>query len=350
MVNSLLMGGGRKPYLDCLRGLAMLFVVNNHICQFGLDLWWNDSVIMQVTGAVQLPLFFFISGLLAYKERAAFPFKRGIRSIANKGWMLLIPTIAFSIIYPLLYAGTSIGELPQYLYLKFPGRYWFTVSLFEIFILYYGILTLTSYTKRDFILPVFSIAAILLFLFKSRFDSYWFADKLVIHNTGIYIIYFVMGLWSRKYFKRFITLISQSWVQGLAILLATVAIWLYYGNAPHMPKLVTSACYQFAGVPLTAVIFNLFYRTASFWASDGAVPRVANLIGRRTLDIYMIHYLFIPVVISIGPMIAECRMLTIQFIVMLIVTGANITLTLAVSSLLRSNRILAKYLLGVTNS
>ena len=57
----------RLEWLDALRGFTMFMVVTNHIYGFGFDTNTKYSMFMSVCLLFRMPLFFFISGFLAYK-------------------------------------------------------------------------------------------------------------------------------------------------------------------------------------------------------------------------------------------------------------------------------------------
>ena len=57
----------RLGWLDALRGFTMLLVVTNHVAlkSFGMQIRWSAA--LQFFLLFRMPLFFFISGFLAYK-------------------------------------------------------------------------------------------------------------------------------------------------------------------------------------------------------------------------------------------------------------------------------------------
>ena len=57
----------RLEWLDALRGFTMLMVVTNHVYGFGFATNTKYSMFMSLCLLFRMPLFFFISGFLAYK-------------------------------------------------------------------------------------------------------------------------------------------------------------------------------------------------------------------------------------------------------------------------------------------
>ena len=82
------------------------------------------------------------------------------------------------------------------------------------------------------------------------------------------------------------------------------------------------------------------------FTSDKKVGRMLQYIGKRTLDIYLLHYFFLPYIPQVGSMLSNKKNavleLTIGGLLSLIVIG----ICLVVSNVLRTSPILAKYLFG----
>ena len=57
----------RMGWLDALRGFTMILVVSNHVAlkSFGMQIRWSAA--LQFFLLFRMPLFFFISGFLAYE-------------------------------------------------------------------------------------------------------------------------------------------------------------------------------------------------------------------------------------------------------------------------------------------
>ena len=64
-------GGSRMEWLDAMRGFTMILVVAYHVAQFGFGESEKTSVSLPFLVLFRMPLFFFVSGFLAYKSRWA---------------------------------------------------------------------------------------------------------------------------------------------------------------------------------------------------------------------------------------------------------------------------------------
>lgn len=59
--------GGRIKYIDALRGFAILLVIEGHVRLFGMGIDSYDTMSALMLYSLDLPLFFFISGLLGFR-------------------------------------------------------------------------------------------------------------------------------------------------------------------------------------------------------------------------------------------------------------------------------------------
>lgn len=114
-----------KTYIDSLRGFAILVVVIGHCCEFGLGR--NDTLFNYIYFSFHMPLFMFISGLVAF-NRPDYAFVPFVRS---KACRLLIP---FFVVGGLSCLVRNIGISEFLLDLAKKG-YWFLPVLFFIMLL-----------------------------------------------------------------------------------------------------------------------------------------------------------------------------------------------------------------------
>lgn len=131
-LNHILIGGGRKPEPDVLRGLAIILVVLGHSCAT-----LTERIVIC---SFHMPLFFFISGLFLFHKEEPFGafFKKKVKS-------LLVPLLAFGVILstysiilgyvtgrPLPIFAKYIGILFNTRHGDYGGSLWFFPSLFLV--------------------------------------------------------------------------------------------------------------------------------------------------------------------------------------------------------------------------
>ena len=65
----------RLEWLDALRGFTMILVVAYHVAEMGFGESWRHSSSMPFLVLFRMPLFFFVSGFLAYKASQVWDFR-----------------------------------------------------------------------------------------------------------------------------------------------------------------------------------------------------------------------------------------------------------------------------------
>ena len=120
----------RIQYLDQMKGVAIIFVVIGHIFLFTPGA--SSTQVDTMLSIFHMPVFFFISGFLAYK---VLPDMKSVsKRMWQKGHALLFPYIVFAGLY-CLYSGKDYVKL----LMGGGAEYWFLWTLFiltEFFILY----------------------------------------------------------------------------------------------------------------------------------------------------------------------------------------------------------------------
>lgn len=334
----------RIGYIDALRGMAMILVVYFHISAYGFCSYvmgYNDII-----ERFRMPLFFFISGwLFKYIDR---PTKEIIK---QKFMVQIVPTAFFLLLY-----------LGVFGYLSFDSfgsdkkGYWFTYVLFEFFVIYLGLKTLFNKynTKKGEICMM--LAMLFLSISALYYSKYYtrYAEELGIWKTilGLFsfvkfkhIIFFWFGTFVKKHFNQFIQLTNRPLIIG-SLLGLFVVLNIY--PAVFSINGLEYIAFLLVGVSGVIVIFTLF-RFLSTISSNVCyhTSSILQFIGRRTLDIYLIHYFFLPY--HIEKLADSMNLQENSFLCMLISLPLALGVTaisLLVSYIIRLSPFLGKYLLG----
>ena len=91
----------RIQYFDLLKGVAIFMVIMGHIitlCMRGID----TAFLFKLIANVHMPVFFFISGFLSYKEGFAMP------NMLKRAKQLLLPTVVVSDIWLLYFSHSHL--------------------------------------------------------------------------------------------------------------------------------------------------------------------------------------------------------------------------------------------------
>ncbi|GLL54493.1 hypothetical protein KUBF_21550 [Bacteroides finegoldii] len=257
--------------LDYMRGIAMLFVVMGHILEFGLN---ADRYSYAFMAIVQMPLFFTVSGYLAYKDKE----HEGMDTLHRflvRSRILLVPLVVWSVILNVCKEEITCSQA-----MVCCGGYWFFLALWWCDFFY----TCANYFLKRYKLCLFIdivlytiIYAVILLL---RIKGINLGGLLPIQNVQYYFLFFALGLLMRKY-----TMIHK-WVLNkytYAIGLITILVAWYLLRMQSFP------IYFLGGVG--GVI--IFWMICKEIPSEKKWARTLSVIGKNTLPIYAIHYLFI---------------------------------------------------------
>ena len=378
----------RLGWLDALRGFTMILVVTNHVAlkSFGMQIRWSAA--LQFFLLFRMPLFFFISGFLAYKASRLWD-ACTLRELSLKKMRVqLIPTIVFFLLYlAMIPSAPFLDSLQEALASGMKAGYWFTLVLLYMLLTYY----LFSYVESKFFrglenhgknhgdrsrenhgdrsmiarteritrpVPVILLFVVSLCLFETCYLPRYFSwalgykgepNAFMNYSSLVemirYFPFFLFGTMVHRYWDRAQRLMDSSWFFPVVTVLAVVCtleviVWhnlrLAWASLPH-----TLAMFL-----LLSVVF-MFFRYYHDFFEQTRFGLSLQFIGRRTLDIYLLHYFFLPKL----PMVGEFfRVNRHNFI---LDTTASLAIALLVvafcvlaSNILRVSPFLKKYLFG----
>ena len=339
----------RIGYIDALRGMAMILVVYFHIAAYGFgsyEIGYNDII-----ERFRMPTFFFISGWLFYKavrpHRGTVPSVRSI--IKHKFMVQIIPTAVFMLLYLVMFNLLDINSFGSD-----KKGYWFTVVLFEYFVIY--VLAEKILNRQDTVMGEWRVFAVILILSVGAFyyAKYYtrYAEELGIWKDLLgflsfvkirHIIFFWFGTFVRRHFDQFIRLTDNRYVTAILIALFTaIIVWPVVLSTEGIEYIA----YLVAGVSGTIICFTFFRIHAQHFSQDTWYGRCLQLIGRRTLDIYLIHYFVLPYDLVQPEVWLQYHHNTLFVPMALILALWVIIISLLISSILRISPLLAKYLFG----
>ena len=327
----------RIEYIDAMRGFTMILVVYSHICHFCLGdslLGYNGTFFL-----FRLPCFFMLSGWL-FEPVATRPFA----TIARKKFMVqIVPTFIFLLLLaPPPEFFLQLGALK--------GGYWFTFVLFEFFILYMLIVRLGN-KWRPWVALTVTFAS---FVYARYYNSIQMSATgflaLMVDGLGFlsivlwrFFLFFCVGAWMRRHFDAFIR-----WTSKPAVILAIAVAFFAIASTPHIDH-IWFEMFRFyvGGITGMWLVFTCF-RLFGTWLKRIYLSRPLQYVGTRTLDIYLLHYFFLPrfLIPYAGPLQAYDNQF-IEFIVILAIALVVLAITLLASYIIRLSPFLRHYLFGV---
>ena len=338
----------RIGYIDAIRGLAMILVVYFHIAAYGFgsyELGYNDII-----ERFRMPTFFFISGWVFYKAGRTWDRQTITGMIRKKFMVQIIPTVVFMLLYLVRFNLLDVSSFGSD-----KKGYWYTFVLFEYFIIY--ILAEALLNRQNSTIGEMRVLIVILILSVSAFYyAKYYTHYAVELGTwkdilGFFsfvkirhIIFFWFGTFVRRHFDRFIQLTNNSYVTATLIVLFTaIILW------PMVLSIngIEYIAYLVAGLSGTVICFTFFRIHAQNFSQETWYGRGLQLIGRRTLDIYLIHYFVLPYDLVQLDVWLQYHHNTLFAPMTLILALWVVICSLFISSLIRVSPLLAKYLFAV---
>ena len=337
----------RIGYIDALRGMAMILVVYFHIAAYGFGSYeWGYNDIIE---RFRMPTFFFISGWLFYKAGRIWNGKT-IRSIIRKKFMVqIIPTAVFMLLYLMMFNLLDISSFGSD-----KKGYWFTIILFEYFVIY--ILAEALFNRQDTfkgeirVMIIILIISITAFYYAKYYTKY--AAELGVWKDILgflsfvkirHIIFFWFGTFVRRHFERFVQLTNHPYVTAIMIgIFTAIIVWPVLLSTESIEYIA----YLFSGISGTIIFFTFFRIHEQHFSNDTWYGRSLQLIGRRTLDIYLIHYFVLPYDIVQTDVWLHYHDNTLFVPMAIILALWVVAISLLISNILRISPLLSKYLFG----
>lgn len=177
------------------------------------------------------------------------------------------------------------------------------------------------------------------------------AGKAVGTEVCMYFQFFVLGIFTRKYFPIVEQIIRRDWVRATAITVYVALLLLVFNSSFETWNnmaytIVYSEMVKYVGL---LVVFIFFSSAASYFDGDSRMSRWMKFVGTRTLDIYYLHWFFLPSLPWLASYLSDSNgnEVTMQLLVGITLSVVVVALCLFVSSIIRSSSTLATWLFGV---
>lgn len=322
----------RINYIDGIKGFTILAIVFNHIRIFSLEIEPNTSAISMFIVSFMVPMFFFVSGFVNKIELNS-SIKDTCFCLLKKFRTLILPTLAF----------WGISRIAGIYEWGFPGGFWFTFTLFEMFVLQYVISAIPFSVGERYFSLIFLTFSILL-LATNIFGDIEILGFNELRNN---LIYFSLGFVCKSLQDKFDYFIHNQIYIAINILIATALLLIQYNGikVDFFPGGV-GIVWTIKALSMIFLIFSLFNKYSDYWDSGSLIPKTIRYLGGKTLDIYILHFFFLPSVPVLSTWF-ECRgNSVIEFMVIGIIMTAVIILSLAVSTIINTSSFVSYFVLG----
>ena len=166
-----------------------------------------------------------------------------------------------------------------------------------------------------------------------------------IENFRLFI-FFILGVLIRKHFDKFEYLLDNTRLI-IYCLTTFIVVNIAIPNLNEYNKMIQIVLKLVLGVCGIVVVFSFFRRYKNNLGSDRLVGRVMQFIGRRTLDIYLLHFFFLHTGLrSQLNVMSEMNIPLLDFALAILIAAIVVIACLAVSSVLRIHPGMAHFLFG----
>jgi len=349
----------RLEWLDALRGFTMILVVANHVGAEAFEIPRGVSTSLQFLVLFRMPLFFFVSGFLAYKASQVWNLATFGQLVGKKLRVQIIPTVVFFLLSAMILTKDMWATIPEWLHIPTKGGFWFTLVLLYMFLIYYVFAYIESKLKVKSWIPITLLFIVSLVCYETCYLPKYFSWAFgwrghpndFMNDTSLiqvfqYFPFFIYGNIVHRYWEQAQKVMDSHWFYPIIVVVVIFA-------AMDTLKWHTLRM-AWAIIPLTLARFILltmvvmyFRNYQQYFTKFSVIGASLQYIGRRTLDIYLIHYLFLPDLPTIGAFFDKYRhnfvldTLSTVVIALLVIGFCIIT-----SNILRVSPFFRKWLFG----
>ena len=350
----------RLSWLDALRGFTMILVVAYHVAQVTFQETEKTSAALPFLVLMRMPLFFFVSGFLAYKASFSWTIPNALRLTWKKLKVQVIPTLVFLCIFVIFRVkGDFWDGFMRLLASPTKGGYWFTWVLLQMFIIYYVCCYVGNMFNSKFKIQnskwflLFAAWALSVFAYETLYlpkvfsyhkDMFFAYSSLI--QTIRYMQFFLLGNIVRRYWTQFERLFDSPWFFPLVVTVAVVCCADIFQL--HTLRKVWTNLPRTTAMYALLLLVVMFFRHYQTWFDEGQrVGRFLSFIGTRTLDIYLLHFLLLPKMPQVGQWLnANQPNFLLSIVLSVSVALVVIAFCLLASQLLRVSPFLQLYLFG----
>ncbi len=271
----------------------MILVVYHHVVYYLLsngaeEVTRFDSIIM----SFRMPLFFFISGLMACRLSVDASWLR--EKCRRRLLEQFLPTVVVGVLYVLFIH----HDLRNLLFDSAREGYWFTITLFEVFVCYAVVsyvldrLRLSALSKALVFVGIMFLMCLsfVLSVASSPFAASAFSRVFGLYQFVKFLPLFLLGVLAKMYFPKFLAIVGNNLVASLALSLFVVLCVLRQVH-PDMP--FVGAAQSLQAILGIVLVYKVFFSYQDFFRADRKVGRCLSYVGKHTLPIYLLHFFFV---------------------------------------------------------
>lgn len=352
----------RLEWLDALRGFTMIMVVANHVAGMGFGEEWRHSSAIPFLILFRMPLFFFVSGFLAYRASQVWNLRNLGTLVSKKLRVQIIPTLVFFFLAMAILNKQFWAAVEAGFHSPMKGGYWFTIALLYMFLLYYAFSYIESKFKSKSWIPITLLFIISLCFYETNYqpkyfswaqgyrgaktDLFYFLHDSSFVQVLLYFPFFLYGNIVHRYWDKAQQIMDSKWffpTVVVVVILATLDA-LKWHTLRMTWAIIPLTVSRFS---LLTIVFMYFRNYKQYFTKLSPIGASLQYIGRRTLDIYLIHFLFMPELPSVGAFLKNYPHNFVVDVVLSVLLGLVIIgFCCITSNILRISPFFKKWLFG----
>ena len=329
----------RIGYIDALRGFTMFLVVLEHVASMCWGIVGKGISVHDYLVQVRMPLFFFISGFVLYKEGVVWNASHIVKFFKKKIPVQLISPFLFFAVFLYVKGTPLIDGLMD----KYKAGYWFTLALLEFFVIYAAVRFLVRQWWSSIVLVVIGLA-LYVFCWPKMTTGNQTIDNLFmllsVHQWRFFI-FLVLGTLVRQYFS-----VVERWLDAKWLLPVCIAFYLIVNALGGLLPVKAIPVRLLLSLTGLVAVFSFFRNKQDLFSHNSRLGRTMQYVGRRTLDIYLIHYFLVPTGLGFFTVFSDHPMPIIEATVSSGIAIIIIAASLLISSIIRLSPTLAHWLFG----
>lgn len=326
---------GRIVWLDTMKGIAIFLVVIGHVMN---NMHLMDSPVNKWIHLFNMPLFFFLSGFLAYNTSNKFL----LENVKKKVRSLCIPFLTCGFWYSVVF-----GKVEELIFDLHHAGYWFLLSLLTCWLIFLPLQKVIVRYCQNVIMEF----GILLIPFVAgnlvmKIIAVEWQNILCLPLTFAQYRFFILGyIIGKIYFRGYKMSIFDKLIGILGGYFLPIAYIVFF----VLSTMVIAELPFLANIPKTIIqvllmfsIFGVLYKVDKYM--NNRILTLLSCLGVKSLAVYVLHFFFVYQFPLNG-----CNLsFGWQFLVALGVSSVVVLVTLSIAAPISKDEILSLIFLGQT--
>lgn len=271
----------RLTYIDLFRGLCIFAVVYGHVINFCTTSQYH-SIVYNFLTSFFLVGFFFISGLLSYREEMLGCFEDLCSFVKKKIMTLLVPSVVMMTLYAFIVTKDIFYLLHQWnLWAS-----WFTYVLFIVNVVFgISLFFLRKLNNKYLVTLVFFAMCVLSYILsKVGVPKTKLVSSLQLIAVVYYLPFFLLGVIAKMYYRIFDRITNNKLFFIFVFLVMIITF-----NVQFVPLLVKSV----SALLFVYCMCKKLVETENKPKGIIMMEKILTFFGKNSLEIYFVHFVLL---------------------------------------------------------